>query len=379
MFNDCLIMAGGSGTRLWPASSSRKPKQFLSIAGGGGENFFSSAVERGLAVTGGEGRVIIIAGKGHIPHVIDTCAKLPAAAKKRLVLIPEPRAKNTAPAIACAAVYAKRSSGEDRTMLVLTSDHIIKPLSAFRAGAEAAAAFAAQGRLAVFGIPPVRPETGYGYIETGKPAGTGTPFAGSVYKVTAFREKPDLAAAKKFTASKRFFWNSGMFAFSLDFMAGEFRRLAAGLFRSFEKLKTPPPGAYTTEKGLRVVSAWAGLDKAYRETESISFDYAVAEKCRQTVMIRAAFDWIDVGNWEEYAKLLGDAGSEVYRAGAGEASCFVDSDIPVALAGVEDLIVVIRSGKDGGPAAALVTKKGETQRVREITGQIKKAGRGALL
>ena len=377
MFDDCLIMAGGSGTRLWPASSSRKPKQFLSIAGG--ESFFSSAVERGLAVTGGKGRVIIIAGKGHIPHVIDACAKLPAAVKKRLVLISEPEAKNTAPAIACAAVYAKRSSGKDRTMLVLTSDHIIKPLSAFKAGAEAAAAFAAQGRLAVFGIPPVRPETGYGYIETGKPAGAGTPFAGSVYHVAAFREKPDLATAKKFAASKRFFWNSGMFAFSVDFIADEFRRLAAGLFRPFEKLKAPPSTARTVEKGLCVVSAWAGLDKAYRETERISFDYAVAEKCRQTVMVRAGFDWIDVGNWEEYAKLLGDTGSEVYRSGAGEASCFVDSDIPVALAGVEDLIVVIRSGKDGAPAAALVTQKGETQRVREIAVQLKKAGRGGLL
>ena len=93
-------------------------------------------------------------------------------------------------------------------------------------------------------------------------------------------------------------------------------------------------------------------------------------------MVRAEFEWIDVGNWEEYAKLAG-GGGEVYRAGSG--GCFVDSDIPVALAGVEDLIVVIRSGKDGSPQAALITKKGETQQVREITEQIKKAGRGALL
>jgi mannose-1-phosphate guanylyltransferase/mannose-1-phosphate guanylyltransferase/mannose-6-phosphate isomerase len=380
MFNDCLIMAGGSGTRLWPASNSRKPKQFLPVAKDDGESFFSLAVRRGLAtIDGKDGRVIIIAGKGHIPHVIDACAKLPAAAKKHLVLIPEPQAKNTAPAIACAAVYAGITGGADRTMLVLTSDHIIKPLSAFTSDAETAAVFAAQGRLAVFGICPARPETGYGYIETGKPAGAGTPFAGSVYSVSAFREKPDLAAAKKFVASKRFFWNSGMFAFSVAFMAGEFRRLAPALFRPFEKLKAPLSGAYTVEKGLRVASAWAGLDKAYRETESISFDYAVAEKCRQTVMVRAGFDWIDVGNWEEYAKLLGDTGSEVYRTGEGETSCFVDSDIPVALAGVEDLIVIIRSGKDGAPAAALVTRKGETQRVREIVEKLKKAGKGGLL
>jgi mannose-1-phosphate guanylyltransferase/mannose-1-phosphate guanylyltransferase/mannose-6-phosphate isomerase len=377
MFNDCLIMAGGSGARLWPASNSQKPKQFLSIAKNSGDSFFSAAVERALALTTGkDGRVIIIAGKNHIPRVIAGCAKLKAAEKKRLVLIPEPEAKNTAPAIACALVYAARSGGEDRNMLVLTSDHIIKPLEAFKAGAAGAAAFAGRGRLAVFGIPPVRPETGYGYIETGRSLERG------VREVTAFREKPDLRTAKKFAASKRFFWNSGMFAFSVQFMTGEFRRLALDVIRPFEKLKAPEPQSYTLVKGLRVLSAWAGLDAAYRKTKSISFDYAIAEKCAQTVMVRADFDWIDVGNWEEYAKLLAanDAGgSEVYCAGTVEQSCFVDSDIPVALAGVEDLILVIRSGKDGAPQAALVTRKGETQRVRDIVERIKKAGKSGLL
>jgi mannose-1-phosphate guanylyltransferase/mannose-1-phosphate guanylyltransferase/mannose-6-phosphate isomerase len=373
-------MAGGSGARLWPASNSHKPKQFLSIAKDDRGSFFSSAVERALSlIDDKDGRVIIIAGKSHMPHVIGSCAKLSNAAKKHLVLIPEPEAKNTAPAIACAAVYAGLSRGKDRNMLVLTSDHIIKPLSVFKANAAAAAAFAAQGALVVFGIPPVRPETGYGYIETGKAVGAKTPFAGGVYAVASFREKPDLVTAKKFTASKRFFWNSGMFAFSTGFIAGEFRSLAPDLFRPFEKLKAPEDGAYTVKKGLRILSAWAGLDTAYRKTKSISFDYAVAEKCGQTVMVRAGFDWIDVGNWEEYAKLLGDTGSEVYAAGLNESSCFVDSDIPVALAGVEDLIVVIRSGKDGAPAAALVTQKGETQHVREVVERIKKAGKRELL
>ena len=370
MFDDCVIMAGGSGTRLWPASNSRKPKQFLSIAKDDTRSFFSAAVERALALA--RDRVIIIAGKTHMPHVIASCSCLPAAEKKRLVLIPEPEAKNTAAAIACAVAFTNASAGP-RTMLVLTSDHIIRPLEAFRDSAALAADFAARDKLAIFGVPPTRPDTGYGYIETGKR------LAGGVHAVAAFREKPDLATAKQFAASKRFLWNSGMFAFSTKYMAGCFSRLAPEVFRPFTKLKAPDAGAWTVKKGLRMLSAWEGLAEAYGKAASISFDYAVAEKCAEGVCIRAGFDWIDVGDWEEYAKLLGGSGAEVYCPDAGGDSCFVDSDIPVALAGVEDLIVVIRSGRDGSAPAALITRKGQTQRVRELVERIKQAGRQDLL
>jgi mannose-1-phosphate guanylyltransferase/mannose-1-phosphate guanylyltransferase/mannose-6-phosphate isomerase len=373
MFDDCLIMAGGSGTRLWPASSSKKPKQFLPIAKDSKQNFFSLAVERALTVTSNNGRVIVIAGKAHMPLVIESCAALCAAEKKRLVLIPEPAAKNTSAAIACAVAFAGFNSG--RTMLVLTSDHIIRPLEKFKQCAGRALYFAAREKLAVFGILPSRPETGYGYVETGKPLGKGA------WTVAAFREKPDLKTAEQFLASKRFFWNSGMFAFSSSFMADCFRRFAPDVFSPFEKLKPPPPGAYEKIRGLKIASAWAGLENAYRKAAAISFDYAIAEKCAQTVMVKAAFEWIDIGNWEEYAGLLGVTGSELYvfPPDGRNNSCFVDSDIPVALAGVEDLIVVIRSGKDGAPAAALITKKGKTQLVREVVEQIKKAGRTEIL
>jgi mannose-1-phosphate guanylyltransferase/mannose-1-phosphate guanylyltransferase/mannose-6-phosphate isomerase len=392
MFSDCLIMAGGSGARLWPASNSAKPKQFLSIAKKGDGSFFSGAVERALAVIDGGGSVTIIAGRSHLSHVISLCAKLGAAQKKRLVLIPEPEAKNTAPAIACAVTLAAFSgdpaSSSGRNMLVLTSDHIIKPPELFARNAATAAEFAARGALVVFGIFPARPETGYGYIEAGKPVGAKG--AAGVCGVAAFHEKPAPEIAKKFAAAKRFFWNSGMFAFSVEFMKSEFRRLAGEVIGPFEKLKAPDAASWTTQKGLRILSAWPGLDAAYRKTKNISFDYAIAEKCGQAVMVRADFDWIDVGNWEEYAKLLGDTGAEVYCAPPGHlakngcsaaplAGCFVDSDIPVALAGVEDLIVVIRTGKNGAPPAALITKKGETQRVRDIVEQIKKAGKNDIL
>jgi len=369
MFDDCLIMAGGSGTRLWPASSSRLPKQFLPA--NDKQSFFSMSVERALALSG-NGRVIIITGKSHIPHVIADAAKLSAAEKKRLVVIGEPVAKNTAPAIACAVVLSllNGSSKTGGNMLVLTSDHIIKPLKTFKADAALAAAAAKEGKLAVFGIPPSRPETGYGYIETGKTES-------GVYNVTAFHEKPDTQTAKKYAASGRFFWNSGMFAFNTSFMADQFRLHAPDVFLPFEKLKAPKPENLTVTRGVRILSKWSGLEAAYRKTPGISFDYAIAEKCKKTAMIRSNFDWIDIGNWEEYAKICGKNSPQVYSV--LEKGCYVDSDIPVALAGVEDLIVVIRSGKDGKGASALITKRGQTQNVRNIVEQIKKAGKTDLL
>jgi len=369
MYDNCLIMAGGSGTRLWPASSSRLPKQFLPA--GGKKSFFSLAVERALAVT--SGKIIIITGKAHIPHVIRDTAKLSVDKKKRLLVIGEPEAKNTAPAIACAVVYSLLNGGGN--MLVLTSDHIIEPLKIFKSDASVAAACAKKGKLAVFGIPPTRPETGYGYIEIGKAE------AGA-YEVTAFHEKPDLQTAEKYLASGsggqgRFFWNSGMFAFSAGFMKEQFRIFAPDVYSCFEKLKVPPSSAYKKIQGIQVLNKWQGLSAAYRKTKSISFDYAIAEKCKSVAMIRVNFNWIDIGNWEEYIKVCGANSSQVFNASSE--NCFVDSDIPVALAGVEDLIVVIRGGKNGSPASALITRKGQTQKVRDIVDLIKKSDKTDIL
>jgi mannose-1-phosphate guanylyltransferase/mannose-1-phosphate guanylyltransferase/mannose-6-phosphate isomerase len=122
---------------------------------------------------------------------------------------------------------------------------------------------------------------------------------------------------------------------------------------------------------------WQGLKAAYNKTKSISFDFAIAEKCKDTVMVRAAFDWIDIGNWEEYSKIENKNNNLVFNTDFN--TCYVNSDIPVALAGVDDLIIVIRSGKNGEPAAALITKKGQTQKVRYVVEEINKINKTELL
>ncbi|MDR2376278.1 MAG: mannose-1-phosphate guanylyltransferase [Treponema sp.] len=430
MFDDCIIMAGGSGTRLWPASNSRRPKQFLPVsAADPARTFFSGALERALALTGGRtasqaggpapaGRVIIIAGKGHVSRIVSACTLFDQKDRDRMLLIVEPEAKNTAPAIACGARFAEivpdpaaaadqAPCSRSRAILVLTSDHIIEPLGIFLEDAAVAAALAGQNRLVVFGIVPGRPETGYGYIEAGEvlaaatPANTGE--AGAEARVAlSFREKPDRLLAEEYCAAGRFYWNSGMFAFSSSFILDEFRRHAPQVLAPFMELEVPAPAAYRTEQGLRILDRWPGFAEAYARTDAVSIDYAIAEHCQSVALVSAHFSWTDIGNWDEYAKLLSGAGTagarvaaagadtaetdtakadaaglEVYRAGAE--NCFVDSDIPVALCGVEDLIISVRSGKDGGAPLVFVAKKGKTQQVREIVEQIRAAGRTTLL
>jgi len=384
-------MAGGSGTRLWPASTYSKPKQFLSLPKGSGQtdrSFFGTALNRALAVIGesGDGRVIIIAGRNHTKHIVDECAKLEAQKRKRLVLIPEPLPRNTGPAIACALLYVNWiSAGRERNILVQTSDHIIQPLDVFKADVNTAAAMAQADKLVVFGIRPTKPETGYGYIET---AGILTTPAGKnpkaryepvVYSVASFREKPDLEKAKAFIAAKRFYWNSGMLTFSSRFLLEEFRRNAPEVMAPFKKLVAPSEKSYHTQKGLRILDESVNLEEAYQKVKAISFEHAITEKCRSVVMVNAGFSWIDVGSWDEYARLTKQTSSEVFSIGEPSSTCFVDSDIPVALCGVKDLIVVARAGSDGKPPVLLISKKGKTQYVKEIVDKIKAAGRTELL
>jgi mannose-1-phosphate guanylyltransferase/mannose-6-phosphate isomerase len=398
MFDDCIIMAGGSGTRLWPLSNSRRPKQFLPISpDDASRTFFSAALERALALTEGApshtpGRVLIIAGKAHVPHIVSACAALSAAARERTLLMVEPEARNTAPAIACGALFGELEGRDPgRAVMVLTSDHIIAPLELFRRDAEAAAVLARQGKLTVFGIRPGRPETGYGYIEAGEalllpenvppgeslPPGEARPAAkAEAFAVSSFREKPSRPRAEEYIASGRFYWNSGMFAFTSAFILEEFRRHAPEVLSPLEKLRPPGLPACRFEQGLKILDNWPGFAEAYGETQAISFDYAIAEKCAAAALVRANFSWTDVGSWDEYAALIKATDSEIYSAGAG--NCFVDSAVPVALCGVDDLVVVIRPGSNGAPLA-LIAKKGETQRIKEIVEQIKTSGRGELL
>jgi mannose-1-phosphate guanylyltransferase len=334
---------------------------------GQAKTFFHAALDRAFALTVPDGaRVIVVAGRAHIPHIKNICAGYSEDCLRRTVLVPEPQAKNTAAAIACAVMFAEREpsaavrAGRPGGMIVLTSDHIIEPEAGFVKQACALEPHIRQGGLAVFGIQPHSAETGYGYIETAATCAQD----GDVYKVASFHEKPDRATAERYLQAGNFYWNSGMFAFRTDFILDEFRKNAPGVLSPFEKLRQPGESCYRNGGGIKTLENWPGLDAAYRETEQIPFDIAVVEKCAGVIMAKADFDWHDAGSWDEYSRLAVRGNANVFSAGS--ASCFVDSPVPVGLCGVDDLIVVVRTGADGECAGVLVAKKGETQRVKEI-------------
>jgi mannose-1-phosphate guanylyltransferase/mannose-6-phosphate isomerase len=377
MFDDCIIMAGGSGTRLWPLSNSMKPKQFLPVPSDKNSSFFTLSLERAFSLINENGRIIIIAGKAHIPHIIKSCVDRGEAQKQRITIIPEPESKNTAAAIGCALVFIeKTTSGQNRKIFVLPSDHLIEPKDVFTAQALVFARHIESENLAVFGIPPAAPETGFGYIET-----HGNDTEKEVVKVVSFHEKPDKARVEQYLEAGNFYWNSGMFAFSSGFMKREFQKYATDNIAPFETLPVPSKGAYSIKDGVSILEHWEGLAEAYKCARKISFDFAVVTKSERVIMSVAKFNWRDIGCWDEYASLVKDSPDsskmDVFRVGS--ADTFVDSDIPVALCEADDLIVIIRSGKDGSIPSVLIAKRKETQKVSAIVERIKTRKRDDLL
>jgi mannose-1-phosphate guanylyltransferase/mannose-1-phosphate guanylyltransferase/mannose-6-phosphate isomerase len=342
-----IVLAGGSGTRLWPASTPEKPKQFLSM--GGSESFLRLTVERGLAVNPGA-EVVVVTHKRYLDDTVRQLSSY-AAAGAAITVLPEPEARNTAPAIAFAALYLNTRFGKAGRALILSADHLIRPREAFIADAFRAAALGAAGYIAVFGIPPADANTGYGYIEAGESAGSG-------FKVVSFKEKPDAPTAAAYLAAGNYYWNSGMFLFSLKTLEEEFLAYAPDICKPFLGLA----GKAAAEKGgisegVRVWGDGGDFRAVYEKMPSISVDYAVLEKSKKVAMVKAGFEWNDVGSWDEAARLYPDEAPAVFACEASGNRVF--SDMPVALCGVEGLIVVIRNGR------ALVMKKGASQLVRE--------------
>lgn len=355
-----LILAGGSGTRLWPASRAAAPKQYLSFDGG--PSYLQQALLRARAV---ESELIaVITGEEQMAAVAAQCAALEAAAGgPPCYVLGEPAARNTGPAVALGARFVSQVSpaaaaGHDAALLVLSSDHAIEPQQAFAGDVAAARRLALQGWLTTFGSPPTRPETGYGYLELGERLDGG-------YRVAAFREKPDRAAAARFVAAGGFLWNAGIFLFPLQLLASELQRYAPEIAAPIAGLAIPaaadaPAGA--AGSGPVLVAPTPEVRAAYRGLPAISIDYALMERTRRVAAVRASFRWSDVGSWDELARISpGDAPAAAAEA-RGNA---VFSDLPVALAGVDDLIVVVKNG------AVLVTRKGRTQLVRGVVDELR--------
>lgn len=357
-----VVLSGGAGTRLWPASRQAFPKPFISL---GGSPLLQQAVERGQAC--GADETLIVTNQDYLFLTREVLANLQDPPQTRYLL--EPKGRNTAPAIALAALASAQSHGPDVVMLVLPADHLIPDAEAFVSCALEAARYALQGQLVVFGITPTAPETGFGYIEVEQIART-------PQKALRFVEKPDAVTAQRYLGTGRYYWNSGMFCFTAGTLLQAFKEHSPEVLAAAEHVmqsaqtQTQPSGK-DKDKIQDMVTRFD--PHAFGLQPDISIDYAIMERADNVTLIPAKFGWSDVGAWPAVALAhTADASGNTFEAqvvavDTTNTHVQVDSHTPkiVATIGVHDLIIV------DTPDALLVAHKDQAQKVKAIVDDLK--------
>lgn len=357
-----VVMAGGSGTRFWPLSRQRRPKQFLALVG---ETPLLAATVARLPPVADIDRTFVVCGQVHAPAVRRMLPSLPAPN-----LIVEPCARNTAPCVGLAALHVARRDPKG-IMAVLPADHHVARADAFRKALVAAARVAAQGAIATIGIRPTRPETGYGYLKLG-PRLAGKWLASKTlvpHEVDRFVEKPDAPTAARYVAAGDYLWNSGIFVFRADVILEEIGNTMPILRQQLE----------TIGAAMGKPAASRVLKKVFPQCPSISIDYGVMEKSDRIAVVTAEFGWSDVGSFAALPEVRDpDADGNVTE---GEALVFDGKNNvvlalpgrPLAIIGLDDVIAV-----DAGDAV-LVCSRDKAQDVRRAVDELKRRGRDELL
>ena len=346
-----VILSGGAGTRLWPLSREMYPKQLLALTGK--QTMLQDTAVR-LAGIPGAAAPIVVCNEAHRFTVAEQLRALhisPAA------ILLEPAGRNTAPAVALAALKALQISSE-ATLVIAPADHVMRDVRGFQQAATTAAALAAEGKLVTFGIVAHAPETGYGYIRRNEGEGP-------AYAVAQFVEKPPLEQAREFVASGNYYWNSGMFVFKADRYLAELEHFAPDI------LKASTAALQAAQTDLDFVR----IDKAeFAKCRSESIDYAVMEKTKDAMVLPLDVGWSDVGSWSSlFDALPADEEGNVLQGDVlvhDTHDCYVHSTSRlVAAVGMDDHIIV--ETKD----AILVAPKGRVQDVKDLVGKLKKSGR----
>ena len=346
-----VILSGGSGTRLWPVSRRAHPKPFMKLVDG--ESLAEKTFRRALGVAG-KSPVLTVTSRDYYFYTRDLYKEIDGQEHGHPFLL-EPVGRNTAPAIALAALYVQQTLGPEALILILPADHLIQDDSKFQVAVREARELAGQGYLVTFGIHPTHAETGYGYIRKGKRIG-----GSGGHDVAAFVEKPDENTARSYVESGEYGWNSGMFCFS------------AGAY--LEALSQFAPKIAESTR-----ACWDGIDATRQPMEipldlfsqcpSNSIDYAVMEKASNCAVVGGDFGWSDIGSWKAMSELYesDEAGNRIQGKAVLVESrdCFVKGeDRLVAAVGVSDLVIV-----DTGDAV-LVAHRDRAQDVKEVVNQL---------
>jgi mannose-1-phosphate guanylyltransferase len=350
-----VILSGGAGTRLWPVSREGHPKPFMKLADG--QSLLLKTYLRAANVAQG-GEILTVTNRDYFFMSKDELAKAKLGDNQPGVFLLEPVGRNTAPAVAMAALHVSEKYGRDARLLVLAADHLIQDQQAFAKAVADAASLAAEDYLVTFGIVPDAPETGFGYIEAGGEAG-----AGKVVK--RFVEKPSQDKAKEYLAAGNFLWNSGMFCFKAGAVLDELAVHAPEVLKACESCWTEMKVSGSRTDSMLEIPA-----EAFGEVPDISVDYAIMERSNKVAVVQADIGWSDIGSWNAIRDL---AVPDTDRNRAVGDAIFVDTrntyvqseDRLVAAVGLDNLMII------DTPDALLVAHPDKAQDVKQVVARLK--------